>query len=126
MVSLSTSTGGPLAFTVENLGSPDLDPVVYISRDPQWGKLSLAIRNPSSDQVIHVDTGSLLTVRLDLLLTTADIGAILKQPDTSDWEGGPVSRDNTVLLELRPRRRIPIRPSDWSRSRSTTCWPRVR
>jgi hypothetical protein len=112
MVNFATSTGGPVSFTVENLGSSDLDPVVYISRDPQWGKLSLAIRNNSSDQVIHVDTGSLLTVRLDSLLTTADIGAILKQPDTSDWEGGPVARDNTVLLELRPRRRIPIRPSD--------------
>jgi hypothetical protein len=112
MVNFATSTGGPVSFTVENLGSPDLDPVVYISQDAQWGKLSLAIRNNSGDNVVHVDTGSLLTVRLDSLLSTAEIGAIPKQPDTSDWEGGPVARDNTVLLELRPRRRIAIRPSD--------------
>jgi hypothetical protein len=112
MVAHFTLFGGPVSFAVENLGSPDLDPVVYISRDPQWGKLSLAIRNNSGDNVVHVDTGSLLTVRLDSLLTAAEIGAIPPQPETSGWEGGPVARDNAVLLELRPKRRIPIRPSD--------------
>ncbi len=103
---------GQLSFRVENLSSPDGDAVVYVSRDPQWGKLSLAIRNASSDKVIHADTGSLLTLRLDSLLSAAEIGAIPQQPEASDWEGGPVSKDSTVLLELHPKRRIPIRPLD--------------
>ena len=103
---------GQLSFRVENLSSPDGDAVVYVSRDPQWGKLSLAIRNTSSDKVIHADTGSLLTLRLDSLLSAAEIGAIPQQPEASDWEGGPVSKDSTVLLELHPKRRIPIRPLD--------------
>src|SRR5215217_1690429 len=126
MVSLSTSTGGPLAFTVENLGSPDLDPVVYISRDPQWGKLSLAIRNPSSDQVIHVDTGSLLTVRLDSLLTTPTSVRSSSSPIRRIGRGDPSPGTTPCCSScvqgggFRSGRRIR------SRSRSTTCWPRVR
>src|SRR3954462_76181 len=112
MVTSLAASGGPVSFAVENLSSPERDPVVYISQDPQWGKLSLAIRNTSSDNVIHVDSGSLLTVRLDSVLSAAEIGAIPNQPETSDWAGGPIARNNTVLLELRPKRRIPIRPLD--------------
>lgn len=102
--------GGVVGFGVENLEAPSEGPVIYVSNDPKWGRLSFAIQNDAPDNsVIGLSPSSLLKIYLDTLLTDDEIARI-RLSANSPWTGGPVNDQFGVHLELRPAQTMTLAP----------------
>jgi len=105
-VSQQNLNDGKVGFDVQNLNPGGGGPVVYISSDPQWGRLSFLMQNNTTGP-IQLDTTSLLKVNLSQFLTGAEVAQITVVGP--GWTGGPAA-DGTHL-ELHPAQPLTLQPN---------------